>query len=262
MRLITRHQLPSIHPRRSFVSLLFTISIFVSIGIILRAANQDTQSTAIINEPIVTKQKEVKLSENKTILNQKIAPVQKENAWPLDAQGRSLKTNFLVLDWTGFFGGGATEGERVLCSSSNTTFVWTRQHNRIEETDFIIAHDGGAGGSIPFDHLHLNKDQQQYTMAFVMESEVHSTTGNAWARFNFIMTYNLDDSYPEPATYFDMNLYLDDLLRPPSVSFEDKEKQADAVWIISNCNAQNGREGFIQRLMQEIKIDSFGSCFK
>ncbi|CAF5212479.1 unnamed protein product, partial [Rotaria magnacalcarata] len=189
-------------------------------------------------EPIVTKQQEVKLSEDKTTLRQKVVPVQKENTWPLDAQGRSLKTNFLVLDWTGFFGGGATEGERVSCSSSNTTFVWTRQHNRIEEADFIIAHDGGAGGSIPFHLLHLNNDQQQYTMAFVMESEVHSTTGDAWARFNFIMTYNLDDSYPEPATYFDMNLYLVDLLTPPSVSLEDKEKQADVVWIISNCNVR------------------------
>ncbi|CAF2253490.1 unnamed protein product [Rotaria magnacalcarata] len=260
MRLITRHLLPSIRSRRSFVSLLFTISVFLSIGITLRATNQNRQLTAIINEPIVTKQQEVKLSEDKTTLRQKVVPVQKENTWPLDAQGRSLKTNFLVLDWTGFFGGGATEGERVSCSSSNTTFVWTRQHNRIEEADFIIAHDGGAGGSIPFHLLHLNNDQQQYTMAFVMESEVHSTTGDAWARFNFIMTYNLDDSYPEPATYFDMNLYLVDLLTPPSVSFEDKEKQADVVWIISNCNAHNGRESFIQRLMQEIKIDSFGSC--
>ena len=44
-------------------------------------------------------------------------------------------------------------------------------------------------------------------MAFIMESEVHSSTGNGWARYNFKMSYNLDDSYPEPATYFDTNIY-------------------------------------------------------
>ncbi|CAF3686447.1 unnamed protein product [Rotaria sp. Silwood1] len=182
----------------------------------------------------------------------------RKSTWPIDEQGRSLKTNFLALDWTGFFGSGAGEGERVQCPSSNTTFIWTRQQNRIHEIDFIISH--GADGSIPFDHLHLNKDKQQYTMAFIMESEVHSGTGDGWARFNFKMTYNLDDSYPEPATYFDMNPYLIDLLAPPIIPFENKEKQADVVWIISNCHAHNGREGFVGRLMQEIKVDSYGSC--
>ncbi len=154
----------------------------------------------------------------------------------MDENGRSLKTNFLVLDWTGFFGTGASEGEHVQCPSSNTTFIWTRHQNRINEIDFIISHDGQS--NIPFDSLHINNDKQQYTMAFIMESEVHSSTGDGWARFNFKMTYNLDDSYPEPATYFDMNSYLVDLLTPPSVSYEDKEKEADIVWIISNCNVR------------------------
>ena len=156
----------------------------------------------------------------------------------MDEQGRSLKTNFLVLDWTGFFGSAANEGERVQCPSSNTTFTWTRQQNRIDTVDFIISHDGQAGARIPFDRLHLNNDKQQYTMAFIMESEVHSSTGDAWKKFNFKMTYNLDDSYPEPATYFDMNTYLIDLLTPPTISFENKEKQADVVWIISNCHVR------------------------
>ena len=152
----------------------------------------------------------------------------------MDDKGRSLKKHFLALDWNGFFGSGANEGEQVQCPSSNTTFTWTRQQNRIDETDFVISHDGQA--SLPFDRLHINNDRQQYTMAYVMESEVHSSTGDGWARYDFKMTYNLDDSYPEPATYFDVNPYLIDLLKPPSVSFENKEKNADIVWIISNCN--------------------------
>lgn len=149
-----------------------------------------------------------------------------------------MKENFLVLDLTGFFGSGANEGARVNCPSSNASFVWTRQTNRIDELDFVIAHDAGGAGNFPYNRLQLNADRQQYSMAFIMESEVHSSTGDAWAKFNFKMTYNLDDSYPEPATYFDMNLFLTDLLRAPSVPFEEKETQADVVWIISNCNVR------------------------
>ncbi len=69
-------------------------------------------------------------------------------------------------------------------------------------------------------------------MSFFTESEVHSSTGDGWAGFNLKMTYNLNDSYPETTTYFDMNTYLTDLLKPSLVSFENKEKQADIVWII------------------------------
>ena len=162
----------------------------------------------------------------------------RNSKWPLDENGRSLKTRFLTLDWTGFFGAGAGEGEGVSCPSSNTTFTWTRQQHRIDEIDFVISHDGQSGAGIPFDRLHINNNKQQYSMAFIMESEVHSSTGDAWARYNFKMTYNLDDSYPEPATYFDMNIHLIDLLKPPLISFENKEKQADVVWIISNCNVR------------------------
>ena len=142
------------------------------------------------------------------------------------------------MDLTGFFGSGAGEGETVRCPSSNTTFIWTRQHNRMDEVDFFVAHDAAGGDAFPFERLHLNNDQQQYTMAFIMESEVHSSTGDAWKKYHFKMSYNLDDSYPEPATYFDTNIHITDLLKPSSVPFEEKEKQADIVWIISNCNVR------------------------
>jgi hypothetical protein len=62
-------------------------------------------------------------------------------------------------------------------------------------------------------------------MAFIMESEVHSSTGAAWAKYNFKMTYNLDDSYPEPATYFDMNVHLIDLLKPPLIPLKKKNNK-------------------------------------
>jgi hypothetical protein len=164
---------------------------------------------------------------------------QSNQKWPIDQHGRSLKRHFFVLDWTGFFGSGANEGEHISCASSQTNFSWTRQTTRISQADLIISHDASAGESIPFEDLQLNEQKQQYTMAFVMESEVHSSTGDEWKKFNFKMSYNLDDSYPEPATYFDVNIHLTDLLTPATVPFDKKETSADIVWIISNCHVSS-----------------------
>jgi hypothetical protein len=150
-----------------------------------------------------------------------------------------LKQAFLVLDLTGFFGTGASEGAHVPCASSNTTFTWTRDQSQLDRVDITVAHDASPSSTIK--QLQLNAERQQYSMAFVMESEVHSSTGDAWKEYNFKMTYNLDDSYPEPATYFDMHSYLPDLLTPPSVPFENKETHADIVWIISNCYVSKTR---------------------
>ena len=74
------------------------------------------------------------------------------------------------------------------------------------------------------------------------------------------MYYNLDDSFPGPATYFDMNSFLPDLIAPPKVSFEQKEKSAPMVWLVGNCNAFNKRQVFMGKLMKHINVDSFGGC--
>ena len=74
------------------------------------------------------------------------------------------------------------------------------------------------------------------------------------------MWYNLDKSFPAPATYFDMNSHLPDLIQPPKVAFEDKEQSAPIVWVLSNCGAFNGREKFVEKLMKLIPIHSYGNC--
>ncbi|CAF0874790.1 unnamed protein product [Adineta steineri] len=261
MRLFIRH-LSTLCRSRRRVPFLFLIGTLLSIGFVLYLINHNQQTENFIKQTSKIADEQLKTANKLSILVPKTSHIQKKGggAWPIDEKGRSLKNHFLVLDLTGFFGGGASEGEQVQCPSSNTSFTWTRQQNRVNEIDFLVSHDAQGGGNIPFDRLQLNENQQQYSMAFVMESEVHSSTGDGWAKFNFIMTYDLDNSYPEPATYFDMNIHLIDLLRPPSVPFDQKDKDAYAVWIISNCNAHNGRQDFVGKLMNEIKIDSYGSC--
>ncbi|RNA02007.1 glycosyltransferase family 10 [Brachionus plicatilis] len=104
-------------------------------------------------------------------------------------------------------------------------------------------------------------NKTHYYMVFAMESEPHSGGGETWINADFKMWYNLESSFPEPATYFDLKLYLPDLLAKPKVEFENKEKNP-LVWVLSNCAAYNGREKFISKLMKKINIDSYGFCLR
>lgn len=104
--------------------------------------------------------------------------------------------------------------------------------------------------------------KRHYYMVYAMESEPHSEGGETWPNADFYMWYNLDLSFPEPATYFDVRSYLIDLLDKPRVEFEHKNADVSIVWIISNCNAFNGRQKFVHKLMQHIRVDSYGDCFK
>ena len=72
------------------------------------------------------------------------------------------------------------------------------------------------------------------------------------------MWYDLDRSFPEPATYFDVQMHLSDLLSPERVPFDKKEASAPIVWVVSNCGASNGREKLMRELMTKVKVDSYG----
>ena len=82
--------------------------------------------------------------------------------------------------------------------------------------------------------LERTDQRQQYSTVYVLESEVHSTGGHDWHEIDFPMWYNLARSYPEPATYFDIKVYLDKLFAPVRVPFSKKNEKASVIWIISN----------------------------
>ena len=141
---------------------------------------------------------------------------------------------------------------------SDTIEVEIINSNRKDEVDFVyfldILHSvealRKASGKLPF------------TMVYGMESEPHSASGDSWLQADFRMWYNLDLSFPEPATYFDVKSFLPDLLSPPRVEFKDKETSAPLCWVLSNCNAFNGRERYVKRLMELISVDSYGFCLR
>jgi len=107
-----------------------------------------------------------------------------------------------------------------------------------------------------------NNEHFHYNMVYAMESEPHSSGGETWSNADFRMWYNLDASFPEPATYFDTRVHLNDLMSAPIVDFDNKEQEASIVWIVSNCNAFNGREVFMKKLMDRMSVHSYGNCLK
>jgi hypothetical protein len=110
-----------------------------------------------------------------------------------------------------------------------------------------------------------NKDvsnNRLFNMVYGMESEPFSRGGQSWSNADFRMWYDLDLSFPEPATYFDIKSFLPDLLSKPIVDFEHKETSASLVWVLSNCATFNGREKYVEKLMNLIHVDSYGACLK
>ncbi|CAF3733114.1 unnamed protein product [Rotaria socialis] len=196
---------------------------------------------------------------------------------------------FLVLDWTGkqhIF----RENDTIKCDFSHVdlkfcqskfdsiinstlrsnliercnrlaklTVRWTNEQSLLKQADLIAFHSIHIRvNNLP--ELTRNDEQQQFSTVYILESEVHSLNSDHWHRFDFPMWYNLERSYPEPATYFDVKLYLDQLFAPIRVPFSRKTTTAPIAWLISNCNAYNGRSAFVKELMSYIRVDSYGHC--
>lgn len=86
----------------------------------------------------------------------------------------------------------------------------------------------------PLPSLIRNNEKQQFSTVYILESEVHSRVHRTWTDIDFPMWYNLARSYPEPATYFDVKIYLDALFTHVKVPFSKKKTSASIVWIASN----------------------------
>ena len=79
-----------------------------------------------------------------------------------------------------------------------------------------------------------NDSRQQFSTVFILESEVYSFGGENWHKIDFPMWYNLEHSYPEPTTYFNLKRYLDQLFALIKIPFLQKTTTAPVVWMISN----------------------------
>ncbi|CAF4357023.1 unnamed protein product, partial [Adineta steineri] len=90
---------------------------------------------------------------------------------------------------------------------------WTSDRSYLKQAHLLAYHSI----HMPWQNLPKlirNDQQQQFSTTYVLESEVHSSNGEHWHKIDFPMWYNLQRSYPEPATYFDLQIYLPQLFAP------------------------------------------------
>ena len=125
----------------------------------------------------------------------------------------------------------------------------TLDRARFNEADVVVFH-------IPTlsPELRLEKMPGQRWVASSMESEVnYPRLRNAdfmrW--FDYTMTYRLDSDIPMP--YFNVAL-AHELLTPP----QPKTEVAPAVYIASSLVDRSKRMGYVQELMRDIAVDSYG----
>lgn len=114
---------------------------------------------------------------------------------------------------------------------SNLTVRWTKNQFELKKANLVSYHSQHIPiGSLP--HV----QSEQYSMVFTLESEAYSTSSidSSWKDIDFAMWYNLDRSFPEPATYFDVSTYLKTLFSPIEIPFETKMTTSSIVWISSN----------------------------
>ena len=120
------------------------------------------------------------------------------------------------------------------CSRLSRLVVrWTSDRSRVTQADLVAYH----AINMPLDSLPtLRRDdrQQQYSTVYILESEAHAIHNANWRHIDFPIWYNLERSYPVPATYFDLKIYLNHLFAPVRVPFAKKRLTAPIVWMISN----------------------------
>lgn len=234
----------------------FTIN-YVNINKISNTNGLDIKREDAIVQPIKPKpfEKTPKIEPQNQLFNKKIPEKEIENVKILDNKENNEPHRFFAYDGGGF---GSINGGITKCLNDKNVEVEIMNSASPNKADILY-----FNMNVP-DRLSglLNKNKRQFSMVYGLESEVHSYGGSTWNQADFRMYYNLDKSFPEPATYFDVKLHLADLLSPPKVDFIDKTKDGPIVWVVSNCNAHNGREKFMKDFMDQIRVDSYGNCLK
>jgi hypothetical protein len=120
------------------------------------------------------------------------------------------------------------------CYHLSTLIVrWTADRSRLRVADLVAYHSIQMSTS-KLPKLIRNDKQQQFSIVYVLESEIYSHKSPYWDKIDFRMWYNLERSYPEPVTYFDLPIYLEQLFSSVQISFSKKTTSAPIVWISSN----------------------------
>ena len=173
-----------------------------------------------------------------------------------EGRNSTTKKDPVIIYWTTVFGRQVNPGDKYtwpyfytgdLCPVKCTL---TTDHSMIDDASAIVIHARNIDEMPPQDKtrrknirwiLHSN-ESPRFTPALGSEKLM--------GKFNFYLSYRLDSDFP-------LSLFPKPLLQPLPVPFHKKRKTLAAA-LYSHCEAV--RTEYLIQLMQEIEIDSYGSC--
>lgn len=100
--------------------------------------------------------------------------------------------------------------------------------------------------------LHEESPKNNYLFSFPETMEL----------FNFTSTFRRESSYPIPTQYIDSIEWLESkkYFVPTKEKNEYLSELSPIVYTQSDCECPSGRDQFAEMLMEEINIDSYGTC--
>ncbi|XP_072519917.1 alpha-(1,3)-fucosyltransferase 11 isoform X2 [Salminus brasiliensis] len=175
---------------------------------------------------------------------------------------RSNKELPILLWWSAnIFPHFPGDTERVDCARSSCLVTRNRKVQLQRRTTAIIFY----GTDFRAYEAPLPRLPHQTWALFHEESPMNNyvlSHGPGIRLFNYTATFRRESDYPLTLQWLPS---LDYLLKPPSVSLQEKNRWrraglAPVLYMQSHCDVPSDRDRYVQELMKHIQVDSYGKC--
>ncbi|XP_064487414.1 alpha-(1,3)-fucosyltransferase C-like [Ornithodoros turicata] len=165
-----------------------------------------------------------------------------------------------ILLWTPFFRsrllGLSSEDEIEIPECSRRCFVTYNRH-LFSSSDAVVFH----ARDLCLEDMPTSRPPAQKWVFWSMEAPPHSgqiKLDRMKSVFNWTMTYRADSDIS--VAYGVLKRRQNRKAMALASKRLWKEKNKTAVWVVSNCASNSGREGFVKELQRYIDIDIYGRC--
>ncbi|OWF44375.1 Glycoprotein 3-alpha-L-fucosyltransferase A [Mizuhopecten yessoensis] len=124
----------------------------------------------------------------------------------------------------------------------------------INSSDAVIFHGSVLPSVIP------KRRKDQFWIFYTLESpkSVYPIRNEWRTQFDWMMTYRRDSDIFLPYGKIFRKQHEENMDLPEIM--KGKEKEHPVAWLVSNCNARNGRQQYVNKMNNHVHIDVFGKC--
>ncbi|KAF9285148.1 hypothetical protein BGZ88_009645 [Linnemannia elongata] len=171
-----------------------------------------------------------------------------------------------ILWWTTWFRQTIEEGRIINNCGLPYSCKFTLDRKLYDESKIIIAH----APSFQFDFPHLDdvKSGRKALLLNTLEVPQDFQINSRWTDiFTHLWSYSFGTAdFVE--SYFmsgrGKGSLIDSILAKPMYTIQEKNafrtNSAPIAWIVSNCNARNGRHYYVEQLLKYVNVDIYGNC--